>query len=151
MIVDENLDIEGEFQVSAVKWTVWWCVRGVFQGVSGGIGSATFYASAGFCLCCGTKDVVVTHPLFKGSLCRICRVRSSAARCARHHRSAAEPVSDPPVYCPLSRTTSQKLCSATMRMDTSRTAPSVATAWRSSCVEMTVAAGQAPPPTASWF
>lgn len=116
------------------------------SGQSGGVASARLYASAGFCLCCGTKDVVVTHPLFKGSLCRMCRVRSSAASCTRHHCRAAEPVCNPPVYCQLSRTTSQKLCSATMRTDTSRTAPSAATAWRSSCVEMTVAAGQAPPP-----
>ncbi|KAM8864144.1 uncharacterized protein AB9W97_018615 isoform 1-T3 [Spinachia spinachia] len=27
----------------------------------------------GFCLCCGTKDVDVFHPLFKGSLCSMCK------------------------------------------------------------------------------
>lgn len=27
----------------------------------------------GFCLCCGTEDVVIFHPLFKGSLCLMCK------------------------------------------------------------------------------
>uniref|UniRef100_A0AAQ4S0E1 DNA (cytosine-5-)-methyltransferase n=1 Tax=Gasterosteus aculeatus aculeatus TaxID=481459 RepID=A0AAQ4S0E1_GASAC len=27
----------------------------------------------GFCLCCGTKDVDIFHPLFKGSLCSMCK------------------------------------------------------------------------------
>ncbi|KAM6924459.1 DNA (cytosine-5)-methyltransferase 3C-like [Xenentodon cancila] len=27
----------------------------------------------GYCLCCGTEDVVVSHPLFKGSLCLKCK------------------------------------------------------------------------------
>ncbi|RVE71163.1 hypothetical protein OJAV_G00071370 [Oryzias javanicus] len=27
----------------------------------------------GFCLCCGTEDVVISHPLFKGSLCLKCK------------------------------------------------------------------------------
>ncbi|XP_059189546.1 uncharacterized protein LOC131971901 isoform X2 [Centropristis striata] len=27
----------------------------------------------GFCLCCGTEDVEIFHPLFKGSLCRKCK------------------------------------------------------------------------------
>ncbi|XP_028309333.1 uncharacterized protein LOC114467335 isoform X2 [Gouania willdenowi] len=27
----------------------------------------------GFCLCCGTEDVVISHPLFKGGLCSKCK------------------------------------------------------------------------------
>ncbi|KAM3617476.1 uncharacterized protein V6R79_006695 [Siganus canaliculatus] len=27
----------------------------------------------GFCLCCGTEDTVICHPLFKGSLCQKCK------------------------------------------------------------------------------
>ncbi|KAM7411154.1 hypothetical protein PAMA_021233 [Pampus argenteus] len=30
----------------------------------------------GFCLCCGTENVVISHPLFKGSLCLECKVRN---------------------------------------------------------------------------
>ena len=30
--------------------------------------------SAGFCVCCGTEDVDVLHPLFTGSLCLRCKV-----------------------------------------------------------------------------
>uniref|UniRef100_A0A8C9YXT9 DNA (cytosine-5-)-methyltransferase n=1 Tax=Sander lucioperca TaxID=283035 RepID=A0A8C9YXT9_SANLU len=29
--------------------------------------------SAGFCLCCGTEDVEISHPLFQGSLCLECK------------------------------------------------------------------------------
>lgn len=32
--------------------------------------------SAGFCLCCGTENVEIFHPLFKGSLCLKCKVRN---------------------------------------------------------------------------
>lgn len=66
-----------------MRWGfAWGCV------MSSSVGSSSLDPSAGFCLCCGTEDVVVTHPLFKGSLCRKCRVRSAAPSCARHHRRA---------------------------------------------------------------
>uniref|UniRef100_A0A3Q3ETR4 DNA (cytosine-5-)-methyltransferase n=1 Tax=Labrus bergylta TaxID=56723 RepID=A0A3Q3ETR4_9LABR len=35
--------------------------------------SVCVVVSAGFCLCCTTKDVEISHPLFQGSLCSKCK------------------------------------------------------------------------------
>uniref|UniRef100_A0AAQ4PEG2 DNA (cytosine-5-)-methyltransferase n=1 Tax=Gasterosteus aculeatus aculeatus TaxID=481459 RepID=A0AAQ4PEG2_GASAC len=35
-------------------------------------GTNTYFRKS-FCLCCGTKDVDIFHPLFKGSLCSMCK------------------------------------------------------------------------------
>lgn len=102
--------------------------------------------SAGFCLCCGTENVEVFHPLFKGSLCLKCKVRN-------HHlllilqpavtNSNCECVLKYSALCCLClcRITLQKLCIVTMKMDTSPTAPSAAMGWRSYCVAKIAAAG----------
>lgn len=96
------------------------------------------FLCAGFCLCCGTENVEIFHPLFKGSLCLKCKVRDVLT----NSRVSSEAVnwSMSSSFC---RTTLQRPCFVTMKMDTSRTAPSAAMEWRSYCVGTTAAAGPA--------
>lgn len=91
---------------------------------------------AGFCLCCGTTDVAIFHPLFEGSLCSKCKVRNYI--CGQR----PIPPSRPQRRLSPCRITSRRRCTGTTRTGISPTAPSAATGWRSSCAATAAAAGR---------
>lgn len=105
--------------------------------------------------------MVISHPLFKGSLCLKCKVKThqlcecvlesettdlegsrvgSVEILLKLEQMSCRNITDSKEAC-LSRITSQKLCTGTIRTAISPTAPSAATGWRSSCVGTTAAAG----------
>lgn len=118
------------FMCTVVSWKAWIIV----------CCNQCCFLCAGFCLCCGTENVEIFHPLFKGSLCLKCKVRDNQQQgfFSAHWEHVNWIV--PFLFC---RVTLQKLCFVMMKTDISRTAPSAAMDWRSYCVGTTAAAGPA--------